>query len=139
MTSNIVVSLNKVRDLEAAKNAQSRNLDTELRSEARESSAERLFVQITQAGDKDLLGTTCACTMLNASAHGITFVTEAFVPVGSLIDLWVNDKTRPGKFFLSGDVRWTQKIDETSTIIGVRLQGGLATDIESWKEIHPVS
>ena len=122
------------------------NMDTQssvqaedLRSEPRELSAEKLFVQITQASDRDLIGKTMACKAVDASAHGIKFVADEFIPVGCLLDLWVDDKTRPGKYFLSGDVRWTHKVGKDSTMVGVRLQEGLATDIESWKEVRPAA
>lgn len=112
---------------------------TEQRSEVRAITGERLFVQITHANDKDLVGKTMACKAIDASAHGIKFLADDFIPVGCLLDLWVDDKSRPGKFFLSGDVRWTQKAGRVSTMVGVRLQDGLATDIESWKENHPAA
>ena len=138
MTSTNVVSLKKARESEVAKNAQTKGTDPEdQRTELRELAGERLFVQITQCGDKDFVGTTCACKTIDASAHGIKFLADMFIPVGCLIDLWVDDKARPGKFFLSGDVRWTQKVGDVSAMVGVRLQDGLATDIESWKEVYP--
>ncbi len=112
---------------------------TEQRSEIREITGERLFVQITQASDKDLVGKTRACKAIDASAHGIKFLADDFIPVGCLLDLWVVDNSRPGKFFLSGDARWTHKVGHVSTMVGVRLQDGLATDIESWKENYTVS
>ena len=107
------------------------------RCEVREQSGERLFVQITQSADPELVGRTMACTTVDASAHGIKFLADDFIPVGCQIDLWVDDKKRPGKYFLSGDVRWTQKTGKSATLVGVRLQEGLATDIESWKDIRP--
>ena len=106
------------------------------RSEGRAIIGERLFVQITQANDKDLIGKTMACKAVDASASGIKFVAEDFFPVGCSVDLWVDDKTRPGKFFLSGEARWTQKSGPDATLVGVRLQDGMATDIEGWKDSH---
>ncbi len=138
-TSN-VVSLHKARESGAAETQSKQNtsgIQEEQRAEPRDHSGERLFVQITQAGDKDLVGSTLSCKTVYSSANGIKFLTTEFIPVGSLVDLWVDEQARPGKFFLSGDVRWTQKVGHTSTIVGVRLQDGLATDIENWKEVHP--
>ncbi|MFP6802304.1 MAG: hypothetical protein VCA12_04085 [Pseudomonadales bacterium] len=50
-------------------------------------SGERLFVQITQSTEKDLMGKTMACKAVDASAHGIKFLAEDFIPVGCLLDL----------------------------------------------------
>ncbi|MBO6655824.1 MAG: hypothetical protein JJ934_02955 [Pseudomonadales bacterium] len=135
-TSNIV-SLQKARGSGMMGGKTKTGADiTEQRSEVRGMTGERLFVQITHAHDKDLIGRTMACKAMDSSAHGIKFLAEDFIPVGCRLDLWVDDQSRPGKFFLSGDTRWTQKAGSMSTMIGVRLQDGLATDIESWKENH---
>jgi hypothetical protein len=134
-TSNIV-SLNRSGNSEALDRGSPDGSEDDQRGELRKFSGERLFVQITQSNDQDLLGITLSCTTTDASSHGIKFVSDQFIPVGCLLDLWVDDNTRPGKFFLSGDVRWTQKVGHAKTIVGVRLQEGLATDIDTWREIH---
>jgi hypothetical protein len=134
-TSNIV-SLHKDRPSEVKQNAPGEHRSEDNRTEVREISGEPLFVQITQSSEKELIGKTMACKAVDASAHGIKFLAKDFIPVGCLLDLWVDDKSRPGKFFLSGDVRWTQKEGKISTMVGVRLQDGLATDIESWMDVH---
>lgn len=138
-TSNIV-SLHKVNSSNVMKmeeNQDTGSKPNDQRSELREPSSDRLFVQITQAADKEIIGKTMACKAVDASAQGIKFLADDFIPVGCLLDLWVDDTARPGKFFLSGDVRWTQKAGAHATMVGVRLQDGLATDIETWQESHP--
>ncbi len=135
-TPSNIVSLHKERGNEAKHRSPIELGPEDNRTEIRVSSGERLFVQITQSSEKDLIGKTMACKAVDASAHGIKFLVEDFIPVGCLLDLWVDDLARPGKFFLSGDVRWTHKTGRVSTMVGVRLQNGLATDIESWKEVH---
>jgi len=109
------------------------------RSEIRVVSREPLFVQITQSSEKNLIGKTMACNAVDASGHGIKFLAEDFIPVGSLIDLWVDDLSRLGKYLLSGDVCWSRKAGKVSRVIGVRLKEGLATDIQSWKDVHQPS
>ena len=137
-TSN-VVSFYKARGTQMMNATNLVRRPEDQRLEPRELSAERLFVQITQSADRELIGKTMACKAVDASAHGLKFIADDFIPVGCSLDLWIDDKTRPGKYFLSGDVRWTQKAGRAATVVGVRLQEGLATDIESWKEIRPVS
>jgi len=135
-TRSNIVSLHRERGSDAKQNVSAEPGSEDNRSEIREITGERLFVQITQANDKELIGKTMACKAVDASAHGIKFLADDFIPVGCLLDLWVDDKSRPGKFFLSGDVRWTHKAGKISTMVGVRLQDGLATDIETWKGVH---
>ncbi len=64
------------------------------------------------------------------------FLVEGLIPVGCLLDLWVDDLSRLGQYFLSGAVCRTQKAGTVSRLIGVRLQEGLATDIQRWKDVH---
>ncbi|HIE88591.1 MAG TPA: PilZ domain-containing protein [Gammaproteobacteria bacterium] len=109
------------------------------RSEIRVVSREPLFVQITQSSEKKLIGKTMACKTVDASGHGIKFLAEDFIPVGSLMDLWVDDLSRLGKYLLSGDVCWSRKAGKFTKVIGVRLLEGLATDIQSWKDVHQPS
>jgi hypothetical protein len=107
------------------------------RAEDRAISGEKLFIQVTQAEETQLVGKTISCIAVDASAHGIKLITEEFIPVGCLLDLWVDDLSRPGKYFLSGDIRWTQKVNASNTMIGVRLQDGVATDIDQWRDTYP--
>ena len=106
------------------------------RSEIRVASRESLFVQITQSSEKNLIGKTMACKAVDASGHGIKFLAEGSIPDGCLLDLWVDDLQRLGKYFLSADVCWSREAGKVSTVIGVRLQEGLATDIQHWKDVH---
>jgi hypothetical protein len=106
------------------------------RSEIRVASSELLFLQITQSSKKNLIGKTMACKAVNASEQSIMFLVEDSIPVESLLDLWVDDLPRHGKYFLSGVVCRTQKAGTVSRLIGVRLQAGPATDIQHWKDAH---
>ncbi len=142
-TTTNIVSLDSARNAQPVMANQNADQKPEAqgaidnRAEGRAIIGERMFVQITQASDKDLLGKTIACKAVDASGSGIKFIAEGFFPVGCSVDLWVDDKSRPGKFFLSGEARWTEKSGSDATLVGVRLQEGLATDIEGWKESHP--
>jgi hypothetical protein len=106
------------------------------RSEARMISRESLFIQITQSSEKNLIGKTMACMAVDTSFHGIKFLAKDSIPVGSLIDLWVDDLSRPGKYLLSADVCWSRKAGKDFRVIGVRLKESVATDIQRWKDAH---
>ena len=139
-TSQKVVSLRSFREstlMETKSEVrQAESVPSEQRTEPRVTKSDRLFVQITQTADKGMIGKTSACKVLDTSAHGFRFITSEHIPAGSLLDLWVDDSSRPGKFFLSGDVRWSRTVGTASTMVGVRLQEGLATDIADWQEMH---
>ncbi len=104
---------------------------------------DRLFTQVVLAADEpELVGATLSCTAVNMSVGGIQFRTNKSVPVGTLLDLWVDVSSRPGKFFLAGEVRWsrpTAEEDENGAelhFIGVQLKSGAATDIMDWRDFH---
>jgi Tfp pilus assembly protein PilZ len=103
---------------------------------------DRLFTQVVlSADDPDLVGTTLSCTAINMSVGGIQFATSTPLPIGALLDLWVDISSRPGKFFLAGEVRWTrpadaEEDDDAVWHIGVQLKSGAATDILDWREYH---
>ncbi len=105
-------------------------------------SDDRLFTQVVLSADQpDLVGTTLSCTAVNLSIGGIQFRTDSPVPTGSLLDLWVDVSSRPGKFFLAGEVRWSRPTevgapDDGQWFVGVQLKSGAATDIVDWREFH---
>lgn len=106
-------------------------------------SDDRLFTQVVLAAEKpDIVGMTLSCAAVNMSVGGIQFRTTEPVPVGTLLDLWVDVASRPGKFFLCGEVRWSRPTGERDTnglelhFIGVQLKTGAATDISDWREFH---
>jgi Tfp pilus assembly protein PilZ len=109
---------------------------------ARLESDDRLFVQVVlSAMDPDLIGTTVACHAVNLSIGGIQFHTMAKMPIGALLDLWVDVRSRPGKFFLAGEIRWVRPASDegdefSGWVVGVQLRAGAATDIVDWQEFH---
>lgn len=132
---------NNVIDIQTARSKNQRSQDKRMHS--RLESDDRLFTQVVlSADDPDMVGTTLSCTAVNLSVGGIQFRTGSHIPKGSLLDLWVDVASRPGKFFLSGEVRWsrpTGDIDENGNELwftGVQLKSGAATDIVDWRDYH---
>jgi Tfp pilus assembly protein PilZ len=106
-------------------------------------SSDRLFTQIVLSADApEAVGSTLSCHAVNLSVGGIQFRSNAPVPAGTLLDLWVDVSNRPGKFFLSGEVRWSRPTGEQDAagqeqwFVGVQLKSGAATDIMDWREYH---
>jgi len=113
------------------------------RSHPRFDSDDRLFTQVVLAADDpELVGLTLSCTAVNMSMGGVQFKTTQPVPIGTLLDLWVDVASRPGKFFLAGEVRWsrpTSEFDENGDelhFVGVQLKSGAATDFLDWRDFH---
>ncbi|MBV1905588.1 MAG: PilZ domain-containing protein [Pseudomonadales bacterium] len=139
-SDNNVVELHTVRT-RAFNDDITHRANNDKRMQYRLESDDRLFVQIVlSACAPDLVGTTLACRSVNLSAGGIQFETTQSVPTGTLLDLWIDIKSRPGKFFLAGEVRWSRasgKFNEDGSEIwftGVQLKTGATTDILDWRE-----
>ena len=137
MSSDNIVDLSAARSANAAAAGQDQRLHPRLESD------DRLFTQVVLSSENpDLVGTTLSCTAVNLSVGGIQFRTSAAVPEGSLLDLWVDVSSRPGKFFLAGEVRWNRSTGEVNDkgveewLIGVQLKSGAATDIVDWRDFH---
>jgi Tfp pilus assembly protein PilZ len=132
MSDNVV-------QFESVRSRKQRSADQRLHP--RLESEDRLFTQVVLSADEpDLVGTTLSCSAINLSVGGIQFRTSAEVPSGSLLDLWIDVATRPGKFFLAGEVRWCRPVvdDEGNPewFVGVQLKSGAATDILDWRDYH---
>ncbi len=135
MASDNIVELASAR--QSAEQSRDKRLHPRLESD------DRLFTQVVLSADNpDLVGTTLSCTAVNLSVGGIQFRTSSAVPAGSLLDLWVDVSSRPGKFFLAGEVRWSRPSGTVSPagdpewFIGVQLKSGAATDITDWRDYH---
>ncbi|MCB1646687.1 MAG: PilZ domain-containing protein [Pseudomonadales bacterium] len=112
------------------------DMNHEKRHDYRKASHERLFVQIVECENEDLVGTTVSCNALDVSAGGIKVQTGTYIPAGCQLDLWVDMASRPGKFFLTSDVRWVTEASDGQYMFGVQLHEGAATDIGEWKQLH---
>ena len=136
LLSSTIINLSSVRNRRNAMKSSSKSLSKsfEKRQEFRRGTNERLFLQIVQSANADLIGTTVSCTALDVSPNGLRISSNQDIPTGCVIDLWVDDSTRPGKFFLSSEVRWGREKQGGNFDIGVQLLEGSATDLEEWRE-----
>ena len=138
MSDSNVIELDSARQRVQAAKAERQHDDK--RMHPRLQSNDRLFAQVVLCAERpELVGRTLSCRAINLSVGGIQFRTDHPVPAGSLLDLWVDVANRPGKFFLSGEVRWsrpTKGDDQDEHFIGVQLKSGAATDFLDWREFH---
>jgi hypothetical protein len=140
---SISLLMSKMMSLQDARNLYRRigevKMDDEYedrRRDARAHSVERLFVQIVACDDHELVGTTVSCNALDVSASGLALETGSSIPDGCRLDIWVDIASRPGKFFLSSDVKWSQTSSDGTCQLGVELREGATTDIEEWRFAH---
>ena len=108
----------------------------EQRTFPRREVTERLFIQVVGCvPDPQLAGTTFSANAADMSASGVRVRGPRALPIGTLVDLWIDIRGHAGKFFLAGEVRWTN-LDDSGHIIGIELRQGAATDIAEWREFN---
>jgi len=104
--------------------------------EARQVNLQKLFIQITDCPDPDMVGTTISCETRETSANGLGIVASTCIPIGSLLDLWVNVSARQEKYFVSGEVRWVSDAQAGNYHMGIELASSEVTDIDAWRALH---
>ncbi|MBM4206200.1 MAG: hypothetical protein FJ194_18990 [Gammaproteobacteria bacterium] len=134
-TGSNVINFNSVRF--CARPASDKSMHPRIESQ------DRLFTQIVLSTETpESVDKTLSCHAVNLSVGGIQFRSATPVAPGTLLDLWVDVSNRPGKFSLSGEVRWSSPTGEIGDqgreqwLIGVQLKSGAATDILDWRDYH---
>lgn len=111
-------------------------LSDDRRREYRFRCSGRLFVQVVHCIEQpELEGRTQAGELIDASASGLHFRSEIVLLAGTLIDVWVNVLGEPGKFLLTGKVRWTEATATNARSVGVEFEDAAATDIIAWRAL----
>ena len=111
-------------------------VSSDRRGDLRGAREERLFVKVIACpDDADLEGTTIGCTTQNVSSNGIQLLVAQMIPEATSLELWVEVKGLPGKFLLSGDVRWCNESGEKYSC-GIELRDGEdSTDLPDWQDL----
>jgi hypothetical protein len=111
------------------------------RQHTRQPRDERVVVQIVSS-TRDTLppGTVVRCSTKDVSAQGLRIQLDQKVPEGFKLELWVEVSNHPTKFFLSGEVKWCQALDDSKRfLVGVELTEGETEDFKLWQQIVSTS
>jgi Tfp pilus assembly protein PilZ len=107
------------------------------RQHTRQARDERVVVQIVSSTHDTLPpGTVVRCSTKDISAQGLRIQLDQKVPEGFKVELWVEVSNHPTKFFLSGEVKWCQVLDEAKRyLVGVELNEGETEDFKLWQQV----
>ena len=107
------------------------------RQHTRQPRDERVVVQIVSSTHDTLPpGTVVRCSTKDVSPTGIRVQVEQRVPEGFLLELWVEVSSHPTKFYLAGEVKWCQELDEGKRyLVGVELKDADTEDFKRWQEV----
>jgi len=72
---------------------------------------------------------------LDISRRGLRILGKNSLPIGAVVDLWVEVAGLKGKFYLNSEVRWSMLDDRLGYIMGVELREGLGSDISHWERL----
>ena len=143
MTTSLLLSkiihISDARRRRAERHASRAMTDKRERRDAyRRDSSERLFVQFVNCDENpDLVGTTVSCNVVDVSAGGLKVSAGRVIPAGCELDLWIDIRSRPSKFFLTSDVRCSRQANSSGSCeFGVELHDAVATDITEWRTIN---
>lgn len=114
--------------------AASTPLEGDQRASLRILSEDRLFLQVVECPEEPgRVGTTLCCDAENYSAGGIQFLADLDLAPGTRIDLWIDIRNRPGKFFLTAEVVWSQTTpSRRTTRVGARFLPNNVSDLGEW-------
>ena len=107
------------------------------RQHSRQPRDERVVVQIVSS-TRDTLppGTVVRCSTKDVSANGLRIQLDQSVQEGFLLELWVEVSNHPTKFYLAGEVKWCQELDEGKRyLVGVELKETDTEDFKQWQEV----
>jgi hypothetical protein len=107
------------------------------RQHTRQPRDERVVVQIVSS-TRDTLppGTVVRCATKDVSSQGIKIQLDQQLPEGFLLELWIEISSHASKFFLAGEVKWCQELEEGKRyLIGVELKEGETEDFKLWQEV----
>jgi Tfp pilus assembly protein PilZ len=108
----------------------------ERRQHTRHPRDERVVVQIVSS-TRDTLppGTVVRCSTKDVSRRGLRIQLDQRVPEGFDLELWVEISNHPTKFYLSGEVKWCQEVEEGKRyMVGVELREDKIEDLEMWEK-----
>lgn len=112
--------------------------EIERRDSVRIAQKEALDLKIVFSSENpSLLGKTLSGSTLDVSASGVRIELNHQIKMDSVLDVWITLKETNKKYFLTGNVRWCEKMSDGDYYqIGVvlRERADTVTDFEAWKK-----
>jgi len=108
---------------------------SERRGELRGAREERLFVKVLSLNDTaDTNSLIISGATEDVSASGLSLLVSKSIPAQTRLELWVEIKGCPGKFLLTGLVRWcSPRADEFNC--GIELIDEGVSDFADWQDL----
>jgi len=97
---------------------------------------DRLLAQVTASlHSVESEAATRPAKTLDISKRGLRIMGNDSIPVGAMVDLWVEIAGLKGKFYLNSEVRWSKIDDRLGYVMGLELCEGLGSDIGHWERL----
>lgn len=106
------------------------------RKNSRYARQDRLLAQVTASlQTSEIENSTRPAKTLDISKRGLRIMGNNSLPVGAMVDLWVEVTGLKGKFYLNSEVRWSKVDDRLGYVMGLELREGLGSDIGHWERL----
>ena len=103
----------------------------EHRQEYRLKSPLTVFLEVASAQDSAIV----ICRSLDVSANGLRVISDAALPLGSILRCSVQNHDASARFMLVADVKWVQPWQNTQEfLVGLALFESEGSDIVPWKQ-----
>ena len=98
---------------------------------------ERVVVQIVSS-TRDTIppGTVVRCSTKDVSERGLRIQLDQHIPKGFNLELWVEISSHPSKFYLAGEVKWCEEVEQGKRyLVGVELDEDKTEDMATWRKV----
>ena len=97
---------------------------------------DKLYAQVTSAVfHPEAEGATLPGQAVEISKRGLRIQTSDSIPVGCMVDLWIEVEGLKGKFYLNSEVKWSRLDHVKGYVMGVELREGIGSDIGHWERL----
>lgn len=106
----------------------------EKRKNPRTNRQENVYIEVTtQDEDGEYTKKVIGCESVDVSRKGLKLYVHEQIVQGTILDLCVNFKDNPEKYYLTAEVKWSRPlVDEGWYFIGFEIYEGDNTDYQKW-------
>ncbi len=107
----------------------------DLRRETRAETGGTAILQVVDATDENLVGTTFRSQVLEVSPSGMRLTADSLIE-NCKVDVWISIDGFPQKLFLTSEVRWASQESEGDCQLGLEIIDNPLTDVNTWCQIQ---
>lgn len=76
-----------------------------------------------------------ACHTVDISSHGLRIKTLDAIPLGTQLEINIELRGLPGRYFLAGTIRHCVATDDGQYLCGIEISDQINADVMGWREL----